>query len=446
MRLLFLLLIGLSLVACQSPLVTQSIPDSHDVGAQQIPIADSAYAGSSINVVAGSRQTLYTDGVHQYAGFYDAGGRLILAKRRLGENSWQKAQTDFSAGVEDAHNTISLIVDGAGYLHLAWGHHNAPLQYARSLEPGNLVMDEPRRMVGRGEQSVTYPQFFRLSDGNLLFLYREGGSGDGRLVLNHYQTKQQRWTRRQDNLIDGEGERSAYWDLTLDGEDRLHLAWNWRETPDVASNHDLLYARSEDGGHSWQHSDGQAYALPITQATAEVAAAIAQNHNLMNPPAIGADRWGRPYISSYWSPEPGQRPRFHLVYRNDTGWQTLPGPMAGENFELAGWGTKRPPISRAALLVESGRGSAWAHLIYRDYDRGGRVVAATVRDLEKPDWHYRYLTEGSVGAWEPSIDPAQWQRTRQAHLLLQNVDQLDGDDQTGSQQASPISLLIWSPD
>jgi hypothetical protein len=74
----------------------------------------------------------------------------------------------------------------------------------------------------------------------------------------------------------------------------LHLAWNWRDTPDVATNHDLCYARSDDGGETWTTSAGAPLALPVTAATAEYAARIPRNRNLMNPPSIAADQDGRP--------------------------------------------------------------------------------------------------------------------------------------------------------
>lgn len=446
-RLLLALGLLLGVSACQS--VGSDLPGSSAAAVHQIPIIDAAYAGSSINVVAGSRQTLFTDQEYQYAGFYDAAGQLTLAKRRAGENQWQLRRTGYTTAVQDAHNTISLVVDGQGYLHVAWGHHNTPLQYAVSRTPGGLSLGDPISMLGRDEVSVTYPQFYPTRDGGLLFLYRDGGSGNGRLILNRFDPSSRQWQRLQSNLIDGEGERSAYWDMTIDADGGLHLAWTWRETPDVASNHDLLYAYSPDGGRHWQRSDGTAYSLPITVDSAEFAAKIPQNRNLMNPPMVATDPWLRPYISSYWSVTEGERPRFAVVYRRDERWLTAPGPMAGRDFELKGWGTKRPPISRAALLVESKGDKGRAHLIYRDDSLGSRVVLATVEDLEAqdpeaPKWDRRFLTEVDVGAWEPSVDPIQWLQTGQAHLLLQRVDQVDGDDESGSDvPGSPLELLIW---
>ena len=37
----------------------------------------------------------------------------------------------------------------------------------------------------------------------------------------------------------------------------------------MASNHDLAYARSRDGGLTWETSDGRPYTLPITAAFLE---------------------------------------------------------------------------------------------------------------------------------------------------------------------------------
>lgn len=301
-------------------------------------------------------------------------------------------------------------------------------------------------MVGEAEASVTYPQFFRRANGDLLFLYRDGGSGNGRLLLNHYDLEREKWTRRQDNLIDGEQQRSAYWDMAIDEEGHLHLAWNWRETPDVASNHDLLYARSDDGGRTWRRTDGSRYTLPITQRTAEVAAAVPQCRNLMNPPFVGVDQQGRPLIVSYWSPTEGARPRFNLVYWDHQKWRTVAGPRAGEPFTLQGHGTKRPPISRAALLTELDNDNTRVHLIYRDDSKGERVVAASLDHLQATEWQLRYLTDKAVGSWEPSVDPEQWRRKRQVHLLLQTVGQVDGDDLDGSgSEPTPLSVLVWEP-
>jgi rhamnogalacturonyl hydrolase YesR len=443
LRLAAFLLIGF----CARLAATEAVESVPATTARVISLADAAWAGSSINVVANIRQALFTEGRTQYAAFYDAQGFMVLGKRMLGSDTWETRRSVYKGNVADAHNSISLVVDGAGFVHVSWDHHSNPLNYARSVAPGSLELGPKVPMTGEREGSVTYPQFFRLADGDLLFLYRNGASGRGSLILNRYATATGKWNAVQPNLIDGEGKRSPYWSMTVDGKGVLHLAWNWRESADVASNHDLCYARSADGGKTWTKSDGSAFQLPITEAAAEYAARIPMRSNLMNPPEVIADREGHPLIVSYWSAAEGAAPQFRILRHDGKGWQTIEGPRRSENFTLAGTGTKRPPISRGALFAESGGKSLTLHLIYRDDGRGGRIVKATNSDLAKGEWIESELTTTSMGAWEPAFDPERWARLTQLHLLVQKVEQRDGDDRSGaSTTATPIGTLIWSPE
>ena len=288
-RLRRLIVLVPGLLAIGGPLVSFQRP----VGdARLIPISGSAWAGSSVNVVANARQTVFTDGRTQFAAFYDADRFMVLARRPIDGGEWEMRRTAYQGNAADAHNSISLVVDGAGILHVAWDHHSSPLNYARGVAPGSIELGPKQPMTGQLENRVTYPQFHRLPGGDLLFLYRDGASGRGALVLTRYSVATGRWTVVQTNLIDGEGERSPYWDMTVDRRGALHLAWVWRESPDVATNHDICYARSVDEGRTWSGSDGSRLAVPISARTAEYAARIPQRSNLMNPPAIAADAGG----------------------------------------------------------------------------------------------------------------------------------------------------------
>jgi hypothetical protein len=181
------------------------------------------------------------------------------------------------------------------------------LQYCRSRAPESLDLSEEMPMIGHKENRVTYPEFYDLPGGGLLFLYRDGSSGNGDLMLNRYDLKSGRWLRLQDGLINGEGSRNAYWQMTVDRRGVIHLSWVWRETGDVATNHDLCYARSMDGGKTWRKSSGEKYSLPITAASAEYAVRIPQRSELINQTSMATDALGHPYIASYWRAEGNQR-------------------------------------------------------------------------------------------------------------------------------------------
>ncbi|MFN3302579.1 MAG: BNR repeat-containing protein [Roseateles sp.] len=402
------------------------------------------WARNSVNAVVFRKNSLVSHGELQYIAYYDAQARVVLGRRRLGSDAWELHTTAFTGNAADAHNSISLMVDGAGYLHLAWDHHDNPLRYVRSLQPGSLQMSGRLPMTGQDERSVSYPEFHRQPDGSLLFLYRDGGSGRGNLVINRYDLATQAWARLHANLISGEGRRNAYWQAFTDAQGTLHLSWVWRESPDVASNHDLAYARSRDGGRSWETSDGRPCTLPITAATAEYAARIPPRSELINQTSMSADRDGNPYIASYWRPAGSAVPQYHVVWRRDGAWRTLALDWRRTPFSLSGGGTKAIPISRPQLMVDPTAARPQALLVFRDAERGSKVSVARIHDFDAPHWTVQDLGEQSVGAWEPSFDTELWRSRGELHLFVQAVQQVDGEG-SADVPPSPVQVLQWRP-
>ncbi|HEY4337752.1 MAG TPA: BNR repeat-containing protein, partial [Puia sp.] len=174
-----------------------------------IPVAQ-GWAKNSINTVVFRKNSITSDKTFQYIAFYDSTGRLVLGRRKLGAASWQLSPSQYTGDTRDAHRSISIIVDGKGYLHCCFDQHDSRLRYTRSTSPGSLELGPELPMTNANEARVTYPEFYRLPTGDLLFLYRDGASGNGNLILDRYDTKTGTWTRMQDKLIDGEGKRNAY--------------------------------------------------------------------------------------------------------------------------------------------------------------------------------------------------------------------------------------------
>ncbi|MFL5741927.1 MAG: BNR repeat-containing protein [Flavisolibacter sp.] len=405
---------------------------------------DSGWANNSVNTTIFRKNSLVSFHNWQYIAFYDKNGIVVLGKRKLGENKWQLKKTGLKGNVTDAHNVISIIVDGDGYLHMAWNHHNNSLHYVKSREPGSLELTQELSMTGIRENKLSYPEFYHLPDGDLIFFYRDGGSGNGSLVMNHYSTKAKAWTQVQNNLIDGEGQRSAYWQACIDTRGTIHLSWVWRETPDVASNHDLCYAQSMDGGRTWQRSDGEIYHLPITAANAEYALHIPQHSELINQTSMYADASGHPFIASYWRDEGSTIPQYHIVLNQDGKWKTLGTDFRKTAFSLSGAGTKRVPISRPQIIAwNSGAHLAMA-LIFRDEERGNKISVALNKNIEENKWTLIDLLQNSVGSWEPSYDTELWKTKQQLHLFVQKVEQLDAEG-SAHLPAQMVEVLEWDP-
>ncbi|WP_071891324.1 BNR repeat-containing protein [Hymenobacter sp. PAMC 26628] len=390
------------------------------------------WARNAVNTAVFRKNSLATFKNEQFTAFYDSAGYLVLAKRTLPRGPWQVQKTAYRGHVEDAHNDISLMVDGAGYLHIAYDHHNNRLHYNRGLRPGALALGPMLPMTGQQEDKVSDPEFHRFPSGDLAFLYREGGSGNGNLVMNRYDVKNQRWTRLHTVLIDGQGQRNAYWQAAVDEQGTFHISWVWRETPDVATNHDLAYARSRDGGRTRQKSTGEAYQLPITEATAEYALRIPQKSELINQTSMCGDAQGRPYIATYWRPAgraavpvPAGVPRRQAL-AGQPSVAAHPTP-----FSLSGGGTEKIPIARPQVLVRTLAGKTAVYVVFRDAERGDKASLATCPDLARPQWAVQDFPTAGLGNWEPTYDTERWKQTKVLNLFIQRTGQGDGETLEG---------------
>ncbi|MCU4166043.1 BNR repeat-containing protein [Carboxylicivirga caseinilyticus] len=400
---------------------------SLNLSAQNVIDVADGWSSNSVNAVVFRQNSLVTANDTQFIAFYNPDGYLTLGKRHIKSTTFKTYVTQYKGNVKDAHNCISIMVDGDGYLHVSWDHHGHPLRYARSIAPYGLKLGEKQSMAGANEDNVTYPQFFKMPDGNLIFMYRDGMSGRGNLAMQKYDTKAQKWSVLHTNLIDGEGQRNAYWQACIDSKGTIHLSWVWRETWDVSSNHDLCYARSKDGGVSWEKTNGDKYVLPVNAKSAEYACRIPQRSELINQTSIVADDKGQPYIASYWREQDSDVPQYQLVTFLNGEWFHQNLRFRSSAFSLSGGGTKRIPISRPQIVAQSKGKKTIACIIFRDQERDEKVSLAKVTLGKKTKIELSDITDFGVGLWEPSFDTELWKEKGQLHLFVQKVDQVDGE-------------------
>lgn len=417
------------------PTVTATYESTNDVADLQLTLTDVGlgYAATSVNTPVFRAHALTTGCADslQLCAFYDPQGRVTIASRTPGDSSWHCHDTGLRGDVTDAHRSISIALDSQGTLHLSYGHHGDTLKYYTSPSfPATPL--QPARMTGDNEQDVTYPEFHALPDGRMLFAYRAGHSGGGNLVLNRLDPATGRWERLHDNLLDGQGERNAYWQLHVDSKGGIHLSWVWRETWMVETNHDMCYAFSNDGGTTWMRSDSTLYTLPINAATAELAWPIPQGSELINQTSMTTGRDGHPVIATYWRQEGDSVPQYRIIWHDGTQWESTAVSRRTTPFTLAGGGTKMIPIARPRIVNMGDR----LLMIARDAAHGSHVEAYC--GTPGGQWERLTLLERDMGAWEPCIDPRV--KDNSVDIFIQATTQGDGERTTTS-PPTPVQVL-----
>jgi autotransporter-associated beta strand protein len=255
-----------------------------DNGALLMP--SGATYGRAINGVSFQAEPFMTYGDYQYATWYHLGASdedVYLARRQLSGTSWEVMDTGANftngdgvgGGTWDAHNVVLMGISGEGRIHLSWDHHGHNLRYMNT-NPGaatsgtwnSSLLNSERSSLNAGGGSIgtlTYPQFTTdPATGNMFMNYRTGGSGAGNQFIATFNQSTGLWNVPHefingtssifydDDFGTSSNNRNAYLNgLDIDSTGRLHTTWTWRETATGSSNHDIMYAYSDDGGDTW---------------------------------------------------------------------------------------------------------------------------------------------------------------------------------------------------
>jgi hypothetical protein len=460
------------------------------------------FAGVEINATAFKNQSLVTVGDYQFTSFYtgssSANDELVIGRRNLvaSPNVWSLVHTGFqSFNINDSHNVSSIGVDGDGFLHVSWGMHNHPMQYARSTT--TVVNDDPIAMTGvlanqfplQSGGDFTYPEFYNIPDsGDLLFAYRTGVSGNGEYQLARWDDATNVWNAVHaarnstdasavqpwmDNDFGGDSnvDANAYFNgLQYDSTGRLHVTWTWRAGTnltgfnDYQSNHNIMYAYSDNDGVDWRLQNGTLLqrdptgAPPIThdidEANAMPVINLPHGSSLINQAssAIGPD--DHLYTATWYAPNAagGNHTRQYMLLEFDgTTWeQHQVGARATENSNSrvpeSSLATFR--MSRPIVLTDS---ENRVFVVYSDYQRDPAAVSLSQKknfvtiayseSAERDDWQVIDLaTEEDVGLWEPKYDLTRWERDGILSMLYQPA----GNNITPAPTQTPVSILEWN--
>lgn len=252
----------------QEPIVIDESGQTESI--EQTIKIDSVWAGHPVGFC------LLTHGNRQYIAYYNAERSMVVGQRNLEEDEFSlhimpRTSRETHGGTStvlgwDSHNSVTLGIDKDGFIHLSANMHGHPITYFKSTNPNDIkTLVQEMTMVGPNEKRCTYPHFMLTKEGELLFHYRDGGSGNGNEIYNIYSCETKKWSRMLDvPLTDGQGLMNAYQTQPMVMKDGwYHVYWVWRDTPDCATNHDLSYMKSPDL-KNWYNAFGEPFDLPAT--------------------------------------------------------------------------------------------------------------------------------------------------------------------------------------
>ncbi|MEY9490525.1 hypothetical protein RKD26_006319 [Streptomyces calvus] len=374
---------------------------------------------------------LLTHRGHQYAAWYTADRGAVVARRALGDTTWQTVRVGHTLRYDDSHNVISLGVSRTdGRLHLHMDSHSDGFTYVKSVAG---LLDDPAgtswtpNRFGAPQSTLdglaltpqfTYPQFVATPEGRLQLSYRAGVSGNGRNALAEYDgtrwTALGEWSASTGTYTSEHGSSTAR-NMYLHGIDydrngRLHSFFTWREQNAAVmcsgggiTNHDTGYVYSDDRGRTWRNDAGTvvgrtggADRVSVTDPGL-VVDPLNPDHSLMNQESQFTDSAGRPHaIISYVPGRFGQCTTDYVADRTAHG-----RAFHVRRTAAATWRKTEIPVplnsSQRTKLVLDRHDNAYAVLPY------GRIAGASAAS-DHTDWKLLYDGAGLNAFGEVVVD------------------------------------------
>lgn len=340
-----------------------------------------------------------------FIAYYGTDRFLRVAWRYGTSDPWQYQQ--LPEQVEwDAHNRVVLGMDEAGCIHLSANMHAVALNYYRTEEPFDptTFVQITTLVDAEAERRVTYPVFFNLDDGTLIFRFRLGVSGNSVIYFYAYDAASRTWTMLSGGpWLSGEGVRGVYPSFgPVPRADGLWFAgYLWREDNPVETAHDVCATYTRDF-ISWQYSNGVEAAVPLTLANSEIVAPVPAGSGLAGSGAAW-DQSGRPLVTYLCRDNAGQS-QIHVARLQRGRWVSRQLSHFASDDVQSG---PLAPYGNALHSLRFRNGGAWQVRLYTQ----GLIPLARIRplfpagfeDTTLPRLSINFIGEGGWGRPGPEV-------------------------------------------
>ena len=417
------------------------------------------FGGSYINVNVARDMAMFSRNNQQYISYYNSNGYLVVGKRNLNSTYFEKywlpttpvkipfiKHPDTEYYLSDPHYFISMQMDGAGYIHLAYGHHKDKLRYFKTVEPYDIsawVKDDKLENIVLKDK-ITYVRFLKLKNGDLLVLYRNSKPDElsPKITVLRYNLAEKNWNKIHESLITYYGNGNAYlWRPVVSLDGTIHLIWTWRifyvgkeydEKPGLKyleglPNEDISYAKSNDSGETWHNSDGMQYLLPLTReginsSNAEVIVDKPIGEGMFNHFGSDYDSSGNPhFVYTRWNNQEDKVIQQWHLYWNGTTWNSniVTNYQKKVNWNrLQQIGKASTYVTRPSIVVA---GDNTALVLSRTVENDNKIELYFSNGSNYNHWNKQIIFNGSMGGWEPQMDLDLWHEKNLLQLIILGI-------------------------
>ena len=260
-------------------------------------------------------------------GCYDHGRKTFAAPVLLGTNP-----------DGDAHRNPTILIDGKGIITVFFGAHFHPTRVVKSTRAYDISEWTAAAAIG---PKTSYPQPWQLAPGEIFVSYR---SSPPAWCYRKSTDGAESWSP-EIQLIDFSG--TSIYAVTIADTGpfprKIHMAWSRMGggTPEEirtkalwARRYNVYYACSEDGGTTWERSNGSQYTLPIDEPQAEKLFDSGTNGVWLKD--IQLDSRGAPYLLFVDANVTNYRCRWKVARLSTRGWAVSDVAQSDHMYDAGG--------------------------------------------------------------------------------------------------------------